>query len=134
MNKFNLTMSVLVVATVLFFGFNIIQKVTYNAATGDYVSITYNVTYGEESYDDNTTSFTIGESEDGMFTSEQLTGLKMNDTLSFEYTLDEATTFGSSDEIAKGETVEVDATISQIVPADDESDSEASSEVASSEE
>ncbi len=119
MNKFNLTMSVLVVVTVVFFGFNIIQKATYKIAAGDSVSITYSITSGEDTYADQSAYVTIGANKDQLFTYEVLTGVKNGSDLQFDTKLSKKMTLTDTDAtvLKAGTAVSVEGKITDVTPA-----------------
>ncbi len=131
MNRFNLTMVVLVAITVVFFGVNIFQKANYKAVEGDVVKISYNVTHGEDTFTDLTTSVVIGQNTSQVFKDENVSGLKVGDKMNFDTKLTEAETFDET-EVAKGETITVDAKIAEVTPSTPvEAESELNSEAAS---
>ncbi len=119
MNKFNLTMTLLVVAAIVFFGFGIIQKATYKIADGDSVSISYSITSGEETYDDQSAYVTIGSNQDQLFTDKVLTGVKNGSDLQFDATLADKMTLTDTEAtvLAAGTKVSIDGKITDVTPA-----------------
>lgn len=129
MNKFNVTMTALIIAAIVFFGFGIIQKVTYKAVEGDVVSLSYTVVSGEDTYDTKSASVKIGDNTNTIFTDDIVLGVKANDQLAFDTTLTEDLTIDNETTITSGTDVSIEATVSAITPGtDEEADSEATSE------
>lgn len=129
MNKFNLTMSVAVIAVIAFFGFGIFQKANYKAADGDTVSIKYSIIDGDNTYDSQSASVVIGANDNKIFTDELLNGMKYGSKLDFETTLEEDVTIDDETTISKGQKVTIEGDLADIVPEAEEETSEEDSEV-----
>lgn len=121
MNKFNVTMTVLIIAAIAFFGFGIIQKATYKAAEGDGVSLSYTIVSGEDTYDSQSATVSIGDNTNTIFTDDVVTGVKMNEELAFDTTLTEDLTIDSETTLTSGTDVSIEATVSSITPATEDS-------------
>lgn len=121
MNKFNVTMTVLIIAAIAFFGFGIIQKATYKAAEGDGVSLSYTIVSGEDTYDSQSATVSIGDNTNTIFTDDVVTGVKMNEELAFDTTLTEDLAIDSETTLTSGTDVSIEATVSSITPATEDS-------------
>ncbi len=127
MNRFNLVMTLLVVAVVVFFGVNIAQKANYKVAVNDTVSLSYTINEGENAYDQSATIL-IGSNDDKIFTDEALTGVKNGSSQSFDIALPEEIVIDDETTLKKGTEVTIDAKVLNVVPGetDEETSSEAS--------
>ncbi len=131
MNKFNLVMTLLVVAVVVFFGINIAQKANYKIAANDIVSLSYTINEGENAYDQSAT-ITVGSNDDKIFTDEALTGVKNGSSQSFDIVLPEEIVIDDETTLNKGTEVTIDAKVLDVVPGEtDEETSSDASEVSS---
>ncbi|WOO87320.1 hypothetical protein RZE82_09410 [Mollicutes bacterium LVI A0039] len=130
MNKFNLTMSVLVAAVIIFFGFGIVQKVNYKIEAGDTVSISYSMIQDGETYEMSPANVVIGENTNEIFTDNILLGLKAGADLNFDIELTQDVQVDSSGEkvLAEGSTVTIDGKVTEITPKATEEASDVASE------
>lgn len=123
MSKFNLIISVAVVATMVFFGVGIYQKANYIAAEGDSVSISYSIIDGDNTYDSQSASVVIGSNDNKIFTDELLLGAKYGSKLEFDTKLQEDVQIDDSTTIKKGQDVKIKGDLADIVPkAEEESE------------
>lgn len=134
MNRFNLVMTILIGAVIIFFGMGIFQKVNHEVAIGDTVGVSYAMVSDGETYDMSAVSVIIGENTNDIFTDDKLLGLKVGNDLEFELELEEDVAIDSTGEnfLTKGTTVKVEANVTSITPKV-EVESEVTSEDASEE-
>lgn len=137
MNRFNLTMSIAVVAAIVFFGFGIFQKANYKIAEGDNVYVTYSIVAGEDTYDSQSASVEVGNNQNTIITDDILIGAKLGTELNFDTTLTEAVQIDQETSIAEGTAVSIEGVVADVTPkvveeeVTSETTSEASSEVSS---
>ncbi len=117
MNKFNLTMSVLIAATVVFFGIGIVNKANYKIAEGDSVLVTYSIVDGENTYDSQSASVIPGSNDNKIITDDVVLGLKSGAEINFDTKLTEAVTIDEETTIKKGTNVTIEGKISSVTPA-----------------
>lgn len=117
MNKFNLTMSVLIAATVVFFGIGIVNKANYKVAEGDTVSVNYSIIDGENTYDSQYATVTPGSNENTIITDEVVLGLKNGADINFDTKLTEPVTIDEETKIKKGTNVTIEGKVSSVTPA-----------------
>ncbi len=129
MNRFNLVMTVLIAAVIVFFGINIVQKANYKIADGDVVSLSYTIVDGENEYDQSAT-ITVGDNDDKIFTDKKLIGVKNGSSQTFDIALPSKIEIDDETKLKKGTEVTINAKVLDVVPAQtDNETSEESSEV-----
>lgn len=117
MNKFNLTMSVLIAATVVFFGIGIANKANYKAAEGDTVYVTYSIIDGENTYDSQAATVVPGSNDDAIITDDVVLGLKAGADINFDTKLSKKVDIDDETKIKKGTEVTIEGKVSSITPA-----------------
>lgn len=128
MSKFNLTMSVAVIATMAFFGIGIFQKANYKAVEGDTVAISYSIIDGDNTYDSQSATVVIGSNDNKIFTDEVVKDAKFNEKLEFDTKLEEDVKIDEETTIKKGQDVKIKGDVSNIEPKAAVEESEAGSE------
>lgn len=117
MNKFNLTMSVIIAATVVFFGIGIVNKANYKVAEGDTVSVNYSIIDGENTYDSQFATVIPGANENTIITDDVVLGLKKGADVNFDTKLTEPVTIDEETKIKKGTKVTIEGKVSSVTPA-----------------
>ncbi len=115
MNKFNVTMSILIVVVIGIFGYEIVKKANHVVATGDRVSVSYTISTDEDSYK-KSASVEIGDNENTVITDDQLLGLKYGADFNYETTLVEEFTVDTETTIDEGTNVTIDGYLTEVTP------------------